>query len=377
MSFKFNLKKRAKGRFAVRMRSYKLEDRKAAGKEDKEYVEKTLPESEWARYGFGTKMSYEEASAHKKSLNAQNNLRDIEERKARFKLVKRAERSELLQTAYLPKYIVETFEKKLRNDSYAVDFEKSKTYYHWLTAMRVIADLEMNPIEWADNKRTFLKKFEGYAPSTVAKLISLMNSYGTFYGKRINQYYERITMPRGVEVGRISDKYLDKTGGKTKEVKGITLKTMKALKEHNQFYEDEINWCIVCLGFALRPSEMDMVAKRDEKTLIIRKSSVKIYQAKLVSLPKTMRFKEVLVHRPFQKEALAIIKSDKRFRRPTNYKIKKWLGKEYGLYSFRKGYVDIMLSLKENITRISFDMGHSSIDRTWKSYRKRITANSV
>ena len=100
--------------------------------------------------------------------------------------------------------------------------------------------------------------------------------------------------------------------------------------------QEELDWCIACLGLALRPIEMDMVAKRDEKTLTIGRGSVKIYQSKLVSLPKNMRFKEVIIKHPFQKEALDLLRSKKAFKKPSKYKIQKILGEEYGLYSFRK-----------------------------------------
>jgi hypothetical protein len=311
-----------------------------------------------------------------KKCKLANEAKRNSRKKARFKYVERTEHKELLKSAYLPQAIVEAFEKKLKNDSYAADYEKSKTHFHWKTAMKVIAEIEINPSEWADNKRSVIKKLEGYAPSTVSKLISLMNSYGVFYSKKMGQFYERLTMPKGVEVGRISDKYLDKTGGRTKEAKGVNLGDMEKIKSDDTLNIEEINWCIVCLGLALRPIEMDAISNRNEKSLIISGSRIKIYQSKLVSLPKHMRFKEVQIKHPFQEEAFKLIKSSCSFQKPSKYKIQKILGDEFGLYSFRKGYTDIMLKLNEPITRISLDMGHSSIDRTWKSYRKRITKES-
>lgn len=376
MSFKFNLKKKSNGKFAVRMRSYALEDKIKANKPDASYIEKTLPENEWARYGFTTQMTYEQASAHIKIHNAKSKDKDIKEKKARFSVIEKAEHDELIKSAYLPEALVSQFEKKLENDSFATNYIKSKTPYHWKTTMRVIAEIELNPSEWNDNKRTILKKIEGYAPSTVAKLISLMNTYGVFYSKKMGQFYENITMPRGNEVGRISDKYLDKTGGKTKEAKGINLESMELLKITNELSEEEINWCIIALGFGLRPSEVDSISNRDTSLLILTKKTVKIYQSKLVSLPRDMRYKEVLITHPFQKEAFSLIKSDKVLTKPSIYKIRKALGEKYGLYSFRKGYTDIMLDLGEDLSRISADLGHSSIDRTWKNYRKRITKHS-
>lgn len=376
MSFKFNLKKRAKDRFSVRMRSYKKEDRENAGKPDAEYVERTLPENEWARYGFTSKMTYKEASEHLKSLNAQSKDKEIKEKKARFKLVERDARKELLQSAYLSEALVLAFEQKLKNDSYSVSYEKSKTYYHWKTAMRVIVELELAPGEWAENKRTVLKKIEGYAPSTVAKILNLFNKYGIYYSKRMQQFYEPLTMPRGSEVGKISDKYLDKTGGKTKEAKGVTLEVMKVIKTNLDFSVEEKNWCIVALGFGLRPSEVDMIASNrdDSKFISFTSKTVTIYQPKLVSKPRPDRYKEVVIKHQFQKDAVKIVKSDSVLKKPLSKKIKRILGEEYGLYSLRKGYTDIMLGLNEDFARISSDLGHSSVDRTWKNYRKKITA---
>ena len=372
MSFKLNLKKTAKG-FAVRLRSYKLEDRIEAGKEHNDYVEKYVPVSEWARYGFHRSMTYEEAKEALHSLNSKSKLRDSQERKARFKYIEQQEHNELVRSAYLPSHIVSDFEKSLKDNSFAGDYERSKTHFHWKTTMRVIAQLELEPSEWANNRRAIIKVLGGYAPSTVSKILSLLNQYGEHYSMRLGKFYKRVSMPKGIEVGRISDQYLDKTGGKTKEAKGISLAMMEVLKDTDELPGEVINWCIVCLGFALRPSEMNTIATRDSKVITILKSSVKIYQSKLVSLPRPMRFKEVVIRHPFQKEALSIIKSKKELAAPSIHMLRKVLGDEYGLYSFRKGYTDIMINLGEPIERISADLGHSSIDRTWKSYRKRIT----
>ncbi len=374
MSFKLNLKKTDKG-FAVRLRSYALEDRLDAGKADKDYVETYVPMSEWHRHGFDSSMTYEQAREHLKSINSQVKLRDSQEFRARAKYIKDKEHDEVAKSAYLPKYLVDEFEKKLRDDSFAEDYDKSKTYFHWRTTLRLISALEIDPVNWHDNKRTIIKKLEGYAPSTIKKTLHFLNAYGSFYCKKMGKYYEKVQAPKGVEVGRISDKYLDKTGGTTKEAKGISLAVMAKLLRSDDMTDDQKNWCIVCLGFAVRPIEMDSVLERDSDKVITGKNSVKIYQSKLTSLPRNKRYKEVMITHPFQKDALSIYKADMPLVKPTIVMIRKVLGDEYGLYSFRKGYTDIMITLGESIERISMDLGHNSIETTWKSYRKRITAD--
>lgn len=374
MSFKINLKKTVKG-FAVRLRSYELKDRIDAGKEDKDYVEKYLPVSEWGRYGFHPAMTYEEAKELLKVINSTSKLRDKQERKARVNYLEIKERNELLSSAYTPAYLVNEFEKKLKDDSFAEDYNKSKTYFHWRTTLRLINTLNIDPTEWHDNKRAIIKKMEGYAPSTVKKTLHFLNAYGSFYCRKIGKYYEKVQSPKGVEIGRISDKYMDKTGNKTKEAKGISLAVMAKLLRSDDMTNEQKNWCIVCLGFGLRPIEMDSIVERNSDKIIIGKSSVKVYQSKLVTLPREMRYKEVVITHPFQKDALDIYKANVQLTKPTITTIRKVLGDEYGLYSFRKGYTDIMITLGEPIERISMDLGHNSVETTWKSYRKRITSN--
>lgn len=375
MSFKFNIKKHGDA-FYVRMRSYADADKAKYGKENSEYVELMLPKHEWAAFGFKLEMTIEQARKHALSLNAQTRLEDSKERRAKINHQIQSEHKELVKTAYLPEQIVKDFEKKLEGDSYSDNFkEDSKIYYHWRTAKRIIASLDMPPSEWAENNRQVLKKMEGLAPSTITRQIHLINAYGVFYSKKMGKFFEKVAKPKGAEIGRISDKYLDKTGGRTKEAKGVTLKLMSKIAHTNELTQEEKNWCVVCLGLGLRPVEVKEVAKRDSKTLTILKSSVKIYQSKLVSLPRNLRFKEVTIKHPFQKDAYNIIKSNDELVAPSVYKLRKILGDGYGLYSFRKGYTEIMITLGEPIERISSDLGHSSIERTWKSYRKRISAN--
>jgi hypothetical protein len=41
------------------------------------------------------------------------------------------------------------------------------------------------------------------------------------------------------------------------------------------------------------------------------------------------------------------------------------------LYGGRKGFVDLMLSKEQTFENISVWMGHSTLDRTWRSYKQR------
>ena len=374
MSFKFGLKRKLKG-FTVRLRSYTYEDRLKAGKEHLDYVESIVPEDEWSRYGFHRGMTYEEALQHIQVLNASTKLRDSQEKKARFKLLESEKKDKLLQSAYLPEQLVKEFEKKLTSETLSLTTVESKMIYHWKTAMRVISSLSIAPEEWGENRMTILVALKGFAPSTVVKQINLLNSYGSFYCKKLGKYFESILVRSG-DLAKLGDHYLEKTGGKTKEALGVTLSDMETIKISDDLSEEEKRWCVLCLGFGLRPSEVESIVNMSHgpKTITVKSGSVVIYQPKLTNLPRNKRYKEVLISHQFQKDALKIYLSGEKVKMPSRYMIKKVLkNEEYGLYSFRKGYEGIMINLGSDFIRASKDLGHASIERTYRNYRKRIS----
>jgi hypothetical protein len=59
------------------------------------------------------------------------------------------------------------------------------------------------------------------------------------------------------------------------------------------------------------------------------------------------------------------------FRRPLTKTMRKHFGHGVTLYAGRKGFSDLMLSKNQSFENISVWMGHSSLQRTWKSYKQR------
>ena len=72
-----------------------------------------------------------------------------------------------------------------------------------------------------------------------------------------------------------------------------------------------------------------------------------------------------------QKFALRIIQSQN-FERPSVKTIKKYLGPQISRYGGRKGFVDLMLEKGHSLEAISQWMGHSTVGRTWRSYKERL-----
>ena len=62
---------------------------------------------------------------------------------------------------------------------------------------------------------------------------------------------------------------------------------------------------------------------------------------------------------------------DDGFKRPLVKTIRKYFGDGHDCYGGRKGFVDLMLSKKQTLENISIWMEHSTLDRTWRSYKNK------
>lgn len=79
--------------------------------------------------------------------------------------------------------------------------------------------------------------------------------------------------------------------------------------------EEEKNWCTLCLGLGLRPSEVDMIISSNIRNkYLIEKGRVKIYQSKLVTLSVDKRYKEVMITYDFQKNVVKLLKKDTKYK---------------------------------------------------------------
>ncbi len=68
--------------------------------------------------------------------------------------------------------------------------------------------------------------------------------------------------------------------------------------------------------------------------------------------------------------SLRIIQSGN-FKRPIAKTMRQYFGYGTNLYGGRKGFSDLMLSKGQSLHNISIWMGHSSLERTWRSYKNR------
>ncbi len=82
------------------------------------------------------------------------------------------------------------------------------------------------------------------------------------------------------------------------------------------------------------------------------------------------RWKPIPIIFDEQKFALKIIEAQN-FKRPLIKTIRKCFGPGVDSYGGRKGFPDQMLSKNQLFENISVWMGHSTLQRTWYSYKSR------
>ncbi len=125
--------------------------------------------------------------------------------------------------------------------------------------------------------------------------------------------------------------------------------------------------------FGLRPQEIDNLHDTSLWKLEIPVQGRKVlwvFQTKLVALPPEDRWKPIPLLYDEQEFAFRIIES-KSFKRPLVKSLRQYFGRGIDLYGGRKGFTDLMLSKGHFLENISIWMGHSTLERTWKSYKNK------
>lgn len=95
-----------------------------------------------------------------------------------------------------------------------------------------------------------------------------------------------------------------------------------------------------------------------------------LFQTKIVALPYEDRWKPIPILFEEQEFGLRMIEGQN-LKRPLVKTVRGYFGQGIDLYGGRKGFVDLMLSRRQELENISVWMGHSTLERTWRSYKQR------
>lgn len=328
--------------------------------------EVTVPADAYYALGFSAEMTLEQARARASQLNL---LGKVESHSAANAARRVAVDEVRVESAFLPLLLVNAFTIWLENNTNGSPKHIEKLKLQWRVAQRAIADLRIEPSEYNDNSKRIYKHFgaKQFSVSYVNCLLRLMNQWGYYVSKRQGQFFQPIPNPRGQSKQQIAESNESGKFYRAGGSKPLTPQLLESLR--GKIAEPCYRWLFVSLWLGLRPYEIEQLGN-DTRT-VISATEVRVYQSKLVSLPKPMRWKVIPLLEPEQMRAVEFFKAGN-LRKPLSKTLKAHLGVEQiSAYAGRKGFADLMLSRGHSLVQISMWMGHQSVERTWKNYKQR------
>lgn len=364
--------KRTEPRWKVQYVSFKKKD-SIHSKAKYPKKEWDISKDRWCSLGFYKYMSIKEARVRARQLNSRLEIKRQEER-----FLKNSKQERMLQIKFssvLPSEFVEEFEQRfIRKRDSEVDSGRrrsSRARTIWKAAQRLIVEINKDPSDWY---YTFYEVYDyfftnQYSIGYTQSILKIANLWGYFYCKKLGRAFLPIPLPRGYERMRIIEEHARSTRNNRRASDSIN--PSELYKAKFKLKTNQFNWLYLSVWLGLRPKEIDSL-KNEKYWRVSREGKVLVlwvYQTKIVSLPPEKRWKPIPLIYDEQRFVLKIIES-KLIKRPLVKTVKRYLGKNIDLYGGRKGFTDLMLSKGHSLENISVWMGHSTIERTWKSYKQ-------
>lgn len=368
--------KKTEPKWKIQFVSYKKEHTRTLVSSRAKKPKKTLDidKDRWKALGFCKTMTLEEARARSRQLNARVHLKAQEER-----VKKEEDKKRLLNERFaskLPEEFVAEFEKRFVTKTFLSKdrkYDANRALRLWSAARKVILSIESDPSEWYYNIYDFYDYFADRQLSVryMNEIMKFVNLWGFFICKKMGRPFLTVPRPGGYEKRRILDAYFEKTKKRPKVSGPIPVDELAS--KRGDIREDLYNWIFLTVWFGLRPKEVDNLHDRSfwrVEELWNGRKVLWVYQTKIIALPEADRWKPIPIVRPEQEQGIKILKSDN-FQRPLAKTVRFHFGKDVTLYGGRKGFADLMLSLGHSLENISVWMGHTTINRTWESYKNR------
>ena len=342
-----------------------------------------IAKKDYGRFGFDERLTFEQAKEHCRHLNSKANLKKRNE-KAHAKRVAQDNHDELIESAFLPKAMVINFKEKVLIKRFA-DGEKEARYQkllvHWNFVQKMIADLKIEPKDYAEECSQFYRYFQKsrISASYVKKVLRILNAWGIFYAREATGYsIEPVKQPLGKKREAIVDSNYEK-GEYVGPSDALTFQYLETVNAKGILIPENYNWLYLTVWLGLRPTEVDSLKSKNTRcfnveTQILNGVATKvisIYQPKLLNVAADKRWKRIPLFLPEQKKCLKII-DEKCFRRPLNKSLRAaFPDARITCYSGRKGFVDLMMDHEQQILDISMWLGHQSIETTMKYYKQK------
>lgn len=334
------------------------------------FKEKVLTPTVLQDLGFTVGMNVEQAKEHAKKLNALN----ADERKLTKQKVSASanvHRARLVERSIVPASLQIEFNEYIKLNWYGNDYNLEKRRQHWTLVQKMLTDLKLQPHEFSKRQREIYKWFERkrFSKSYVQKLIKVLNVWGEFYSDKKQTFFKKVPLPKGVALESLV-KASDATGEGASALTTDMLKRLERVLPEGQF-----EFMRATLWLGLRPSELELILTDKTKMKVEMQGRVpvmSVYQPKLSGMPENQRWKYIPC---FHKQMILALKDIENGipKKPLVKTLRKALPKELnvGLYSGRKGFTDLMLSLGQSLENVASWLGHASIERTWRHYKNK------
>ncbi len=356
--------------------SCKKVDQKPTSKAKNPTTTWDISKDRWKTLGFHKLMTLDEAKERARQLNLQLEMKRQEAFLLKTKI--KNEEIRIKHSSVLPEEFVLEFERRFvipRSHSDETNYKRRKKqrYTHWKAAQKLIVFIGKDPLHWFYHTKDFYDFFfqKKYSIGYSRSILKMANLWGYFISRKIDTPFLEIPSPYGYERKRIIEASYEKKSNRSFPSKPVTPEQLIKIK--NQINQLNFNWLYLSVWLGLRPQEIDNLKNselwRTEK-LPTGREVLWVYQTKIIALPPEERWKPIPLLFDEQSFILQIINGGK-FKRPLVKTVNKYLGKGHNLYGGRKGFVDLMLSKNQSLNNISIWMGHSTLNRTWRSYKNK------
>jgi integrase len=334
-----------------------------------------VKEAEYAALGIKTSMTCEEANGRLKQLNLDEDRKRHETR--RNAIHERLAKESKLECEHLPKAFADKFEAEFLAAKYLDNpAQLKKVQIHWRTAKRIIRAVNKPLSEWGRKPEPFYGYFQKEKVSWeyAKKLLRILNDWGYFMADESGLTFRPIPAPPARARERIRDAYFE--AGKSKESLPLTPKMLE--RARSNLLPEHANWIMIAIWFGLRPGEVKSLKDKTGKKFYMGvqegKKVVWIYQSKLTNLAREKRFKPIPILYPEQEVVLKLI-AEGNFKKPLAKTVAKHFGERVNCYGPRKGFVDLMMGLGQQLQNISAWMGHQSLLTTQRFYKDKATVH--
>jgi hypothetical protein len=345
----------------------------AAKKRKKEW---DLDSDRWRGLGFHSLMTTAEAKVRAKQLNAQRHLKEQE---MRIQLQRREQAQALRRyDSVLPMEFVAEFEERFvrARDSETTRGlrKKSRCNAIWKAAQRVIVAVQIDPSDWLYHTHEIYDYFhrQRYSLRYMKAILKFCNLWGFFISRKLARPFLPIPAPRGYERQRLIEAFYQKERSSvSRPSRELAPEQLEAVA--GKINQQNFNWLFLSVWFGLRPQEVDNLKDKNlwrVEELPNGRKILWVFQTKIIALPAEDRWKPIPILFDQQEFGVRILGSGN-FRRPLLKTMKRYFEDGTTLYGGRKGFSDLMLSKGHELENISVWMGHSTLEKTWKSYKRR------